>query len=187
VTLLNGRAITKAVITPGWTDYRKTVLYDTYDVTSLLHMGTNAIGVMLGNGIYNVQGVKGRYTKFVGSYGQPKLIAELRLHYADGSLSTVCSGDEWRTIPGPIVFSSIYGGEDYDARRAPLDWTLAALQDGDWQRVRLVDGPGGKLRSEQLPPVKVARTYAPVRVTHPARTSLCMIWGRTLQDGRRLR
>jgi alpha-L-rhamnosidase len=165
--LLNDRAVTESVMTPGWTDYRKTVFYDTYDVTSLMHTGSNAIGVMLGNGMYNVQGVKGRYTKFVGSYGQPKLIAELRLHYADGSLSTVSSGDEWRTTPGPIVFSSIYGGEDYDARRAPSDWTLATFDDGDWQRVILVDGPGGKLESEQLPAVKVARTYEPVRVTHP--------------------
>jgi alpha-L-rhamnosidase len=123
--MLNGEPVTHAVLTPGWTDYRKTVLYDTYDVTQQLHTGLNAIGVMLGNGMYNVQGVQGRYTKFVGSFGQPKLIAELRLHYADGSTSIVTSGNEWKTTNGPILFSSIYGGEDYDASRTLTDWTTA--------------------------------------------------------------
>ena len=49
-----------------------------YDVTPLLTVGDNVLGVMLGDGMYNVEGVKGRYTKFIGSFGQPKLIARLQ-------------------------------------------------------------------------------------------------------------
>jgi hypothetical protein len=162
-TMLNGNPVTHAILTPGWTDYRKTVFYDTYDVTRLLRPGVNAIGVMLGNGMYNVEGVEGRYTKFVGSFGQPKLIAELRLHYADGSTSIVSSSDRWKTASGPILFTSIYGGEDYDARRALPGWTLPTFQDSAWKQAVLVDGPGGKLRAENLPPVEVIRTYAPVK------------------------
>jgi len=64
------------VLDPGWTTYSKRVLYSTYDVTEQLKRGTNALGVMLGNGMYNVESVKGRYTKFVGSYGQPKLLLQ---------------------------------------------------------------------------------------------------------------
>jgi len=162
-TMLNGKPVTQAILTPGWTDYRKTVLYDTYDVTRLLHAGTNAIGIMLGNGMYNVQGVQSRYTKFIGSFGQPKLIAELRLHYADGSTSIVASSDQWRTTSGPILFSSIYGGEDFDARREQPDWTLPVFRDSTWTPAILVDGPGGELRSESLPSVQVIRTYPPVK------------------------
>ena len=161
--MLNGKPVTHAILTPGWTDYRKTVLYDTYDVTQLLHAGINAIGVMLGNGMYNVQGVQGRYTKFIGSFGQPKLIGELRLHYADGSTSIVSSSNQWKTTNGPILFSSIYGGEDYDARRALTDWTLPTFQDAAWKPAVLVDGPGGELRAERLPPIEVIRTYLPVK------------------------
>ena len=167
-TLLNGKPVTQALLTPGWSNYRKTVLYDTYDVTQLLHHGANAIGVLLGNGMYNVEGVKGRYTKFVGSFGQPKLIAELRLHYADGTVAIVGSDGHWKTTPGPITFSSIYGGEDYDARRTLSGWTSPSFHDAVWQSVTLVDGPGGQLHSERIPPVEVAHTYTPVRVTHPA-------------------
>jgi len=161
---VNGKPVTHSFLTPGWTEYRKTVLYDTYDVTPLLRSGSNAIGVMLGNGMYHVDGLKGRYTKFIGSYGQPKLIAEIHLHYADGSASIVSSDGGWKTTSGPIVFSSIYGGEDYDARRAPADWTRAGFHDDGWKPVVVVDGPGGQLRAERLPPVAPAGVYRPVQV-----------------------
>jgi len=160
---INGRLVTHALLTPGWTNYRKTVLYDTYDVTHLLHAGANAIGIMLGNGMYNVEGVQGRYTKFIGSFGQPKLIAELRLHYADGSTSIVFSSDQWKTTSSPILFSSIYGGEDFDARNNLPGWTLPTFQDQGCGYAVLVDGPAGELRAENLPPVEVIRTYKPVR------------------------
>ena len=164
-TFINGKPVTHAVLTPGWTDYRKTVLYDTYDVTSLLHSGTNVIGVMLGNGMYNVDGLQGRYTKFIGSFGQPKLIAEIHIHYLDGSISTVASGSGWKTASGPILFSSIYGGEDYDARRLPANWAKAWFQADAWNPVFIANGPGGQLRAESLPPVKVAQVLKPVQVT----------------------
>jgi alpha-L-rhamnosidase len=166
-TLINGNAITKALLTPGWTDYRKTVLYDSYDVTALLHPGSNVLAVLLGNGMYNVEGVKGRYTKFVGSFVQPKVIAELRIHFADGTVTTVATGPQWRTIPGPIVFSSIYGGEDFDARRLPAGWTEAAFDDAAWNSPVTVQGPGGRLLSERIPPVEPIETYTPIRITHP--------------------
>jgi alpha-L-rhamnosidase len=162
--MLNGKPVTQAVLTPGWTDYRKTVFYDTFDVTRLLHAGANAIGVMLGNGMYNVEGVQGRYTKFICSFGQPKLIAELRLHHADGSTVIISSSDQWKTTSGPILFSSIYGGEDYDARRRLKGWTLPSFQDAAWDHAVLVDGPGGELRAESLPPVEEIQKYVPVKI-----------------------
>jgi len=161
---INGKLVTHAMLTPGWTNYRKTVFYDTYDVTHFLHAGANAIGVMLGNGMYNVEGVPGRYTKFIGSFGQPKLIAELRLHYAGGSTSIISSSEQWMATRGPILFSSIYGGEDNDARRRMPGWTLPGFKETAWKHAVLVDGPGGELHAENLPPVEVIRTYAPVKV-----------------------
>jgi hypothetical protein len=169
-TFLNGEPVTSAVLTPGWSQYRKTVLYDAYDVTPQLRQGENAIAVMLGNGMYNVEGVKGRYTKFAGSFGQPKLIAELHLHYADGSVETIASGEGWRVAEGPVRFSSIYGGEDYDARMAPPGWMRAGFDDSGWKAAVAVAGPGGALRAEELPPVEVAHTYGPVKLVHVSDT-----------------
>ena len=72
---INGHNVTEAVLTPGWSDYRKRIYYDTYDVTKLVVPGENAIGVLLGNGMYNVKCPANRYTKFRGSFGGPKLVA----------------------------------------------------------------------------------------------------------------
>jgi alpha-L-rhamnosidase len=162
---VNGRKVTSDALTPGWTDYRKTVFYDTYDVTALLHSGANAIGVMLGNGMYNVEGLRGRYTKFVGSFGQAKLIAEIHLHFADGSTGVVAADGGWKVAAGPITFSSIYGGEDYDARRVDAEWTHAGYKDDGWKQASVVDGPGGMLRAERLPPVEPGAPREPVHVT----------------------
>jgi alpha-L-rhamnosidase len=79
----------------------------------------------------------GRFAKFVGSHGALRVIAQLRLEYADGTVECVGTGPDWRTREGPIVFSSIYGGEDYDARRNPTGWDLPGYD------ARELDAGGG--------------------------------------------
>jgi len=164
---INGQNVTDAVLTPGWTDYHKHVLYDTYDVTSLLHAGSNAIGVMLGNGMYNVVETKGRYTKFSGTFGAPKLIAELELRYTDGSRETIATDSEWKSTAGPITYTSIYGGEDYDARLEVKGWDAPGFDDRGWSAAAVVAGPGGVLIPESIPPVKEFESFSPTKVTHP--------------------
>jgi alpha-L-rhamnosidase len=167
---VNGRRAGAGVLDPGWTNYRRTALYDTYEVTSLLGQGANALGVMLGNGFFHVEKYPGRYTKLVGSFGRPKLILQLRLSFADGAEALVVSDGSWLTHPGPITLSSVYGGEDFDARLEPPAWDLPDLRgrgaDG-WRPAVEVAGPGGRLRSQSVPPITVARTYEPVRMTIP--------------------
>ncbi len=164
---VNGRRPTDSVLHPGWTDYRKTVLYDTYDVTSLLAQGPNVLGVMLGNGFFNVEKYPGRYTKFVGRFGRPKLILQLRLLFTDGTERYILSDEQWRTHTGPIVLSSVYGGEDCDARRGPVDWDRPGFEADHWARVTPVSGPGGRLCAQNVPPIRVMRTLAPVAITRP--------------------
>src|SRR5215469_13954227 len=79
---LNGTKIGGGFLSPGWTKYDKTCLYDTFDVTKNVICGKNAVGIELGNGMYNVIG-GGRFTKFKRSFGTQKVIAQLRLEYAD--------------------------------------------------------------------------------------------------------
>ena len=122
---LNGQRVGDCVMDPGWTNYRRTCLYNGYDVTERLQVGDNAIGVMLGNGMYNVTG--GRYVKFTGSFGPPKLICQLHVTFADGTTQTWPRIRTWRTAAGPIMFSCIYGGEDYDAQREQPGWDTRVL------------------------------------------------------------
>ncbi len=164
---INGRRANASVLDPGWTDYRKTVLYDTLEVSHLLRAGRNALAVMLGNGFYNVEKYPGRYTKLVGSFGRPQLILQLRLSFADGTEELIASDGQWRTHSGPIVLSSIYGGEDFDARLEPDGWDRAGFPDARWLPATEIHGSGGSLRAQGAPPITVARTLAPVACTIP--------------------
>jgi alpha-L-rhamnosidase len=164
---LNGRKVGSDALTPGWSDYRKTVYYDAYDVTALLHAGRNAIGVMLGNGMYRVLKTPDRYTKFVGSFGELKCIVQLHVEFTDGSTAEILSDGSWKTAPGPITFSSTYGGEDFDSRLEPRGWDGASFDDSAWRAVSVVGGPGGALTPEIAPPIRVMHSYEPVKVKHP--------------------
>lgn len=162
---LNGRKVGRDVLEPGWTNYRKRCLYVTFDVTDQLQPGVNALGVMLGNGMFNVSG--GRYTKFTGSFGLPKLILQLRIEHADGTSTEVVSDGSWKAAPGPVQFSCIYGGEDYDARREQPGWDLAGYDDAHWRPAIVTDGPGGRLAPQTAPPIQVTRTFETATLTQP--------------------
>jgi hypothetical protein len=159
----NGKKIGDAFLSPGWTKYDKTCLYDTFDVTEQLSRGTNAIGIELGNGMYNVPG-GGRFTKFKGSFGPQKAIAQIQLEYADGAVEFVGTDESWRTAAGPVTFSSIYGGEDFDTRLVQKNWDKPGFDDSKWPPAVLASGPGGELRglSCAAPPLKFFETHKPV-------------------------
>ena len=155
----NGRKVGDGLLAPGWSKYDKTCLYDTLDITSYLADGANVIGVMLGNGMYNVP-KSARLAKFTGSFGVPKLIAELHLFYVDGTSAVIATDPQWVTTPGPITFSSVYGGEDHDARREPAGWNQPGFNATLWPPAWVTNGPGGMLRGASCaaPPIQAIQT-----------------------------
>ncbi|HEX7653308.1 MAG TPA: alpha-L-rhamnosidase N-terminal domain-containing protein, partial [Verrucomicrobiae bacterium] len=157
---INHKQITTNYLSPGWTKYDHTCLYDTYDVTDQLGSGPNVIGVELGNGMYNVPGA-GRFTKFKGSFGPLKLIAQLRLEYGDGSVEFIGTDNQWQTAPGSIVYNTIYGGEDEDARRRPMGWEDPGFNATHWATATETISPGGELRglSCAAPPIEFMETH----------------------------
>jgi len=169
---LNGAKVGADLLAPGWTDYRDTVLYDTHDVTAQLAAGANAIGLALGRGMYHVERKDGRFAKFTSHYGELRAIAQLRLEYADGTVEFVGTDGSWRTQPGPITWSSSYGGEDYDARRLPADWDRVGAAPEGWAPVKIATAPLGALRgaAHANEPLRAIETREPVSV-------------RTLADG----
>jgi hypothetical protein len=164
---INGTKVGDSELAPGWSDYRRTIFYDTYDVTHLLRSGTNVLGVLLGNGMYDVPTTPGRYTKFNGSFGPPKCIVQLEVELSDDRALSFVSDGTWKSHPGPITFSNTYGGEDYDARLEQAGWDLSGFDDSAWTPALVTEGPGGALRPELAPPIRVMHTYAPVAHTEP--------------------
>ena len=149
---INNKKVGDAEFAPLWSDYDKSIFYNLYDVTSYLQLGDNEIRVLLGNGFYNEQG--GRYHKLRISFGPPTLKFFLYVIYEDGMRERLLSDENWEWTPSPIVFNSIYGGEDYDARIEPIDWKPVVIQ----------KAPKGLLRKQIAKPVKIMEQF-PVKKT----------------------
>jgi alpha-L-rhamnosidase len=167
---LNGAKVGDHVLDPGWTDYDERVLYATYDVTRQLRSGENVLGVALGNGWYNPlpQPMFG-FLKFRETLpiGEPKALVRLHVEYADGTTQTVVSDTSWRASGGPLLKNDIYLGEVYDARREQPGWDRAGFDDRAWEVPAAMPAPRGRLRAQDVPPIKVMRKVTPVRVTEP--------------------
>jgi len=164
---INGSKIGDYILAPGWSYYPKTVLYDTYDVTPQIKTGDNAIGLILGNSLYNIQPDSVRYVKFLGSFGPLKTILQMRLEYEDGSVKTIGTDKSWQVSPGPVTYSNFYGGEDFDARLMPKGWSQSSFKvDGRWNTAIECNGPGGELKglSCAASPIKAIETLAPIKI-----------------------
>ncbi|MBO0947920.1 family 78 glycoside hydrolase catalytic domain [Fibrella forsythiae] len=158
---LNGQKIGDHFLDPGWTKYDKQAQYVAFDLTGRVKLGENALGVMLGNGFYYVPPVKDRFRKLKVMFGYPKLICQLLINYADGSAYTILSDDSWKTAPSPITFSSIYGGENYNATLEQSGWDSPAFEDATWRTAMVVDGPP-RLGAQTQEPIKVFDTFSAV-------------------------
>jgi len=162
ISYLNGEKVGDSFMAPGWTDYDQTVFYNIYDVTSLLNNGENVLGAVVGNGFYNIN--RERYRKLVIAYGFPKLIAHLHFQYTDGSSEVLVTDKSWKTSPSPITYTSIFGGEDYDATQEQTGWKEAGFDDSEWNPVVITDGPSGKLEAETDYPLKEMERFEAERI-----------------------
>jgi alpha-L-rhamnosidase len=159
---LNGKRIGQDVLTPEFTDYRKRVLYQTYDVTDLLMNGKNSIAAVLGDGWY------GSPLTWVGMhfFGAPdRFKALLEVDYSDGTHESVGTDESWKTSASPIVESQIYGGEVYDARLDQSGWEQVGFDDSRWIPAVVADGPSIAVSSQDTAPPRVIATLEPKHVT----------------------
>jgi alpha-L-rhamnosidase len=129
---LNGVKVGDEVFTPGWTNYRKRLQYQVYDVTEQLVDGENVIGSVLGDGWY--RGHLGWWENNRNNYGQvPGLLLQLEIRYEDDGEQTIVTDDSWKATTGPILTSDIYNGEAYDARLEMPGWSSPRFDDCDWK------------------------------------------------------
>ncbi len=164
---LNGGKVGDHVLDPAFTRYDRRALYVTHDVTSLLHEGQNAVGVMLGNGWYNM------HTRATWDFdqapwrGEPRALVQLHIEHPDGTVTTVASDESWRASTGPVYLDGIRAGEFYDARQELPGWATPEYDDSAWVSPAVLDSPGGILSSQMMPPIRVTETINPVAVTEP--------------------
>lgn len=162
---------------PGWTDYDKRVQYQTYDMTDLLKAGGNAVGVILGDGWYS--GTVGFLGKSV--YGQrPFFLLQLNIDYEDGSRESITTDGTWRTMRGPIAYSDMIQGEEYDARLELGDWSTAEYGDEAWEKPDVRAGYNGLIVAMVEPPVRITQTVKPISVRKTAAGSYIFDMGQNM-------
>jgi len=154
---INGKKVGDHQLDPGLTDYKKIVLYSTYDITSYLRKGENAVGIMLG---------RGRYCIHYDS--PPKVILQINLILADGSEKIIVTDEKWKVSKGPIIENDIYNGETYDARLEKEGWDDPGYDDSTWENASVVEPPGGVLVSQAtFPPIRTVRTLTALNINNP--------------------
>lgn len=181
---LNGIKCGDQICGPMYTDYDKSVPYNTYDVTDTLRTTKKAgfndveIGVVLGNGRYYAP----RIDKCV-HYGEPCLLFQMEIEYTDGTKDIFVSDETWKgTVDGPILENNDYDGEVVDGRLAKIvssDSEDVFFKKGTASRyletrfgksfvvdtpysVDLVQGPKGKLVSQMIPPMRETHEIKPI-------------------------
>jgi len=154
---INGNKVGDRFLSPGWSYYEKHSLYNTFDIKELLKKGENALGAIVGNGFYNVNNE--RYRKLIIAYGYPKLIFNIRIKYTDGSIKNIVSDESCKVSPSPITYSSIFGGEDYDAILEQKGWSSAGFDDSKWKNPVIINDSTGELIPEKDFPLKVMQEF----------------------------
>ncbi|WP_152032816.1 alpha-L-rhamnosidase [Ereboglobus luteus] len=145
---INGRRVGHDFFSPGWTEYRRRLHAQTYDVTALLNDGANAIGITLADGWFSgTVGAWGLLGKRQAYGGFPRARALLVIEHDDGSVTQVPTDSSWKASFGPIRYADLMQGCGYDARLDMPGWTLPGFDDAKWkkpnsgEKPRLADGP----------------------------------------------
>lgn len=133
---VNGKRISNDYFTPGWTDYRERIYYNSYDVNGLILPGENVISVILGDGWY--AGAMARTGQYF--YGDRlRVRAQLHMRHTDGTSNDVVSDGTWKAAYGSIRYSDMQNGETYDARLEQENWGKSNFNDDSWSKVLVMD------------------------------------------------
>ncbi len=152
VLKLNGQKVGDHLLAPAFTTYDRTVFYNEFDVTSMLLKGENQLEITLGNGWFRELYPTAWDFEHATWRSEPQFILDLK---ADGQ-TILCSDRNWKAFVSQTVFNSLRAGETFDASAQEIPCTS----------VMIMPGPGGFLKKQQIPPIRMRRTLSPVAVTH---------------------
>lgn len=136
---VNGQCIGNDYFNPGSTQYNKTLMYQTFDVTNLLQPGKNVVGAVLGEGWWSGGSTySGSNWNFFGD--RQSLLTKMIITYTDGKEDVIVSDpDSWQYFNnGPVVYGSFFQGEVYDtSKELPVEgWSTASYHATNWKETK---------------------------------------------------
>ncbi|MGG5340948.1 family 78 glycoside hydrolase catalytic domain [Enterococcus sp. AZ192] len=195
---LNGKRIGDAELNSDWTNYRKRIYYDEYDISSYLVQGENVLTFELGNGMYNPSPLKllGKYNlrERLSIIGEPKLICDIE---TDGKL-LFSSDTTWETKQGNRIVNNLYLGEVVDFTKAPSSWVQATVVPFNEQAI-MVKSFIPKIKSFQsVLPVTIRKSneeiimdfgemisgFIHIKLNAKKNQRVCLKYGESLTDGK---
>jgi alpha-L-rhamnosidase len=183
---INGRAVGEDILSPGWTDFRQRVIYQTYDVTTEVQSGKNAVAAWLAPGWYAtpLQWFRQGY-----NYGKtpPALRAQLRIEYRDGSVDWILTDEKWKAGISPVLSAEIYDGETYDARKVQSGWDTIRFADANWKTAEVVQPHEPEIVWQYFPPIRAEKTLDAKTVSNPSPGVYIFDFGQNLSGVARIR
>jgi alpha-L-rhamnosidase len=183
---INGKRVGDQLLTPGWTEYKKRLQYQAYDITTMLQQGDNVIGAMLGDGWF--RGTTGFASQWAVWGKKLTLLCQLRITYADGTVQYVNSDGTWKsTQNGPITLDGIYDGENYDARKEIPGWDSKGFNDAAWVPVDTVTYDKKMLVGVESVPVHKIQEIKPIAIFKSPKGTQIIDFGQNLTGWVRLK
>ena len=162
---LNGQRVGDHVLAPEWTDYRKRICYQAYDVTAQLHDGDNALAGLIANGWYSGHIGNGGFRV----WGQkPALLAQLEITYTDGTVQRFVTDGSWKVHASPLLATDFMLGETYDARAELKGWDQPRLDETDWSPATVRNIVTPELSGQIAEPVRQTAEIKPISLSEPA-------------------
>ena len=156
---VNGQRAGNHFLDPMYTHFDKRILSVTHDVTSLLSLGENVIGVQLGNGWYNHQSTAVWFFDKASWRNRPKFTAQLHLRYTDGTTEYLGTDSTWQTTDSPVIFNSIYTAEHYDAQKELAGWDSPGFNATGWYHAQETESPTETIKSQVMHPIRETARY----------------------------
>lgn len=165
---INGKRVGEHRLSPAKTPYHKYVLYDKYNVTTLLRNGRNAFGIHLGNGWYNP------YKKWWNEYrmqwfGSKRAKAEIHIKFKNGREQIIGTNEDWLWSHGPVIYNCVYDGEAYDANLEQGGWNEPGFNDSSWKHVAVYDKYAPRMVSSRMPAITTMERFNPREIKVSAR------------------
>ncbi|TWU33204.1 family 78 glycoside hydrolase catalytic domain [Novipirellula artificiosorum] len=151
---LDGEPISDRIMNPGQTDFDRRILYDVDAVEDRLTPSDHVLTAHLGQGFYGQNAGFG--TKF--DYGDPQVLLQLEITYADGTRQTIATDTTWLTLPSSVIKNNVYAGEFKDSSFEKDQWIHA---------IESSEVPTQKLEAQRQPAVRVVRDLKPVAILEP--------------------
>jgi alpha-L-rhamnosidase len=174
---VNGRRVGDELLTPGWTDYRHRIQYQTYDIGEMLRPGENVIGAILADGWY-----AGQMASFGGNhYGDaPALLCELDIELESRETMAIVTDGSWRAWASAASLADLLMGERVDGRLEPLGWDSPDFDDTDWAPVQFRASPRVPIVAPRDDGVRVLESRFPVSTIERAPGRFVLDFGQNL-------